>query len=96
MEIIFDIVILCDENNSVHSMLRRKFEHDVIPQPGMKIEDPAWEEGGREPIQITLKYESNYCHLRFQAEEFETIDQCDRIEEAYRSHGWRSPSEIGI
>jgi len=63
MEIIFDIVLTCDETNSVHSMLRKKYDRDVVPVPGMKIEDPAWGEEAREPSEITLNYESQHCHL---------------------------------
>jgi len=94
MEIIFDIVLTCDETNSVHAMLRKKYKRDVVPVPGMKIEDPAWEEGGREPSEITLNYESQYCHLRFESENFSTVDQCEKVEQMYRSDGWKSPGEF--
>jgi len=95
-EIIFDILIICDNKNSVHSMLRKKFEHEILPSTGMKIEDPAFGEDPKRPAEVTINYEANYCLVRFQPEEYKTPKECDNVEQGYRASSWKSPHEFEV
>lgn len=90
-----DISIVCKSVAGEHAFLRKEFESDIIPIPGMFIEDTAWKKP-RKPAEITCNFDGQYYHVQFEDVEIQKPDALEREAEMYRGHGWKSPSEWGL
>ena len=89
MKIILDISIVL-KGQHVHSMLRKEYETDLLPIPGMEIEDSAWKEA-KISTSITCNFDDGYYLLNFQSVQLNTEEECKQEEEMYHLHGWKKP-----
>lgn len=92
MEIIYCINIICSSGpgRSIHAMLMKRYESNIIPSDGIFFEDLAWKEPKRATSIICNLNEDHYL-LQFEDVEKADKDQCEREEKMYRIHGWKSP-----
>ena len=87
MKIILDISIFI-KGKHLHSMLRKEFDTELYPIPGIRIEDSAWKEA-KVPVSITCNFDEGYYLLRFQKVELGTEEKCKKEEEMYILHSWK-------
>lgn len=76
-----------------HEMMRKEVDTDVIPTPGMLVEDVVWKEP-QAPHSITCDFEENCYFIEFNRVLLPTRDACDREVELYRSNGWVTVAEF--
>jgi len=91
MKIILDIAIVV-KGKHLHSKLRKEYDTELLPIPGIKIEDSAWKED-KIPASITCNFDEGYYLLNFQDVQFNTKEDCKQEEEMYRLHGWKKPGK---
>ncbi len=91
MKIILDITIAV-KGAHVHSILRKEYDTELIPIPGIEIEDSAWKEP-KKPVSISCNFDEGYYLLNFPSVQLNMDDECEKEGKMYRLHGWKSPSE---
>lgn len=91
MKVILDIAIVL-KGKHVHTMLRKEYDTELYPIPGIKIEDSAWKDA-KVPVSITCNFDEGYYLLNFKSVEIDTEENCKREAEMYKGHGWKRPSE---
>ena len=72
----------------VHSMLRKEYDSDLFPVPGVKIEDSAWKEP-KIPTSITCNFVEGYYLLNFQSVELGADSDVEPEKQMYFEHGWK-------
>jgi hypothetical protein len=88
MKIILDIRIVI-KGKHIYSTLRKEYESNFYPGPGIEIEDSAWEEP-KVPTRFICNFQEGYYLLNFRNIELDTEENCKREEEMYVGHGWKN------
>lgn len=91
MKVALDINIVI-KGKHLYTMLRKEYETELYPIPGIEIEDSAWKKA-KVPTSITCNFDEGYYLLNFQSVELDTEENCKREEEMYKLHGWKNPNE---
>jgi hypothetical protein len=91
MKVILDIAIVV-KGKQLYTMLRKQYDTELYPIPGIEIEDSAWKDP-KVPTSIICNFDEGYYLLNFQSLELDAEESCKREEEMYRLHGWKRPSE---
>ncbi len=76
----------------LHTMLRKQYDTELYPIPGIGIEDSAWKDA-KVPTSITCNFNEGYYLLDFQNVELDAEESCKREEEMFRLHGWKKLNE---
>jgi len=87
MKVICDKVIMVKRNH-IASIMRKEFETDIIPVPGMEFEDSTF----KEPISITnvtCNFQDNCYWLSLPKKEAETEQDSRQEIEMMKRHGWK-------
>ncbi|MBJ6724044.1 hypothetical protein [Geomesophilobacter sediminis] len=77
-----------------HEMMRKEIHTNVIPTPGMLVEDPVWKEA-QTPHSITCDFKQECYFLEFNGIPLPTKDDCDREVSLYKNRGWVTIGEFG-
>ena len=93
MNIIFDITIQNTENNKRFGFYRKEFESNIVPIPGVSIEDSCWSGNPKIPTNITISYDENYCLVNFDSIDKENEDYCKKMEDYMLENGWKKPGK---
>ncbi len=92
MTVILDIGVKAKGVRGV-TLLRKIYEDtNIIPVPGVEIEDSAWKKP-RAPAVITCSLDEGYYHLSFESDELPSKEAREQEEAMYRLHGWKNPAE---
>ena len=93
MNIIMDIILECTDpglrfKGGSHCCFRRKFESDIIPTMGVKIEDPAWKDS-KKIKGIVINYSQGYCYVNLGLTKLPTIETFELCQRALKDNGWK-------
>ena len=89
MKIIFYITIEI-EGKHIHSVLRKEYDSQLLPIPGMEFEDSAWKKA-KQAESITCNFDEGCYLLYFPSVQLNTEEACKNEEDIYCSHGWKKP-----
>ncbi len=97
MKLFVDVSIYCGDQGGVHAIMRKEFDIDAVPVPGMYLEDPMWKEEKEIGRIIFNPGEGYYCMVlkeeNDQLVRCEDRAACEKLEKGYRFHEWKSASE---
>jgi len=91
MKLIVDVYVFdkTPQNSYVFGTMRREFETDLVPMLGMEIEDVAWKEP-RAITSVVINPSEGYYYIFAGEEAGVGEEQCQRLVEMYKAHGWNS------
>ncbi|MGO9116962.1 MAG: hypothetical protein ACLQPD_05055 [Desulfomonilaceae bacterium] len=91
MNLIVDVMIWSGAPG-VHTTMTKQYDTDLVPVPGMLLEDRIWEK----PIEIktiTINPEEGYYYMDAPEENSRTKEEHDQTVERYRFCGWKNITE---
>ena len=90
MKIVMDIP-LSGGSHGICTM-RKEIESNIVPFPGMYIEDSAWKEAEL-PVRITCSFGDNYYHVQFALKTLSSQQAWEQEINMYGGHSWKPANE---
>ncbi|SKA58454.1 hypothetical protein [Photobacterium toruni] len=87
MKLILNHYIIVKSENHAYKSVTKEMQTDLVPMPGMEIEDGAWK-NPRVIQRVTMNPDENYYFVWTNDDEVETYEHADRLIKMYKSHDW--------
>jgi hypothetical protein len=91
MKIVLDFTVFYDRQ--VLGGFRKEFESDLVPVPGMDINDSAWHDE-RRIVNTTLIFSENEYYVTLESVKLSNPENFKQESEMYKNHGWKKLGEI--
>jgi hypothetical protein len=87
VQVVLNIDICSKRGGEPYKVLSKQHETNLIPEPGIAIEDAAWGDA-KVPKTLTQSFAGDVYLLYFDPVVLNTEKDCKREVEMYLHHGW--------
>ena len=94
MKIVLDFTVHCTDPSNRHVLggFRKTIESNLIPVPGMEINDSAWSDS-KKIVDTTLIFADEEYYVTLERVNLEKKEHYEQNAKTFKMHGWKDLGE---